>query len=137
MSMAVDLSTPMTDAEYAYLQSRSQTARIEQMHQMHGTSDADYAHVDLGSPQPGPKEQVLLQGDARARRREQLLEELAALSGDEGDDEEDGEVVEDDRPYAEWSVAELDAELKVRELPTTGKQADKVKRLEDNDAANA
>lgn len=134
MSMEVDLSTPLTDEEYAYLQQRSQYSRIEQAHNLHGTSDADYAHVDLGNPQRGPRENVLLQGDARARRREQLLEELAALSDGEPDEDDEADEVIDDRPYAEWSVAELDEQLKVRGLSTSGSKADKVKRLEDNDA---
>lgn len=135
MSMAVDFSTPMTDEEYAYLQQRSQTARIEQLHAMHGTTDADYAHVDLGAgAQAGPRPQAMLQGEARAARREQLLEELAALSGDEDDEESESES-ENLRPYAEWSGVELDAELGVRELPKTGTKADKVKRLEEDDAA--
>jgi hypothetical protein len=133
MSMGVDLSTPLTDAEYAYLVERSQQSVIERAHSLHGTSDADYAHVTLGTPQPGPKEQVLLQGDARAARREQLLEELAALSDDVPD--EDDEDEEDDRPYSEWTVPELDAQLRARELPTSGSKTDKVKRLEEDDAA--
>jgi hypothetical protein len=134
MSMEVDLSTPLTREEYAYLVQRSRTDLIERAHDLHGTSDADYADLTEGDG-TGIQPQPVLQGEARAARRDQLLAELAAL--DEAEDVEDVEDDEtgDDRPYSEWSVAELDAELKNRELPTTGKQADKVKRLEADDAA--
>lgn len=45
-------------------------------------------------------------------------------------------AVEEDS-YAAWTVAQLDEELTARGLDTDGKKADKVARLEADDAENA
>jgi hypothetical protein len=141
MSQQVDLSTPLTDEEYRYLVSRSRGDLIERAHAMHGTSDADYAGALKGDGS-GPQPQPVLQGEARAARRDQLLAELAALDeaeatdeDDEDDEADESDGDEDTRPYAEWTVPELDAQLKARELPTSGTKPEKVKRLEEDDAA--
>jgi hypothetical protein len=133
MSREIDISTPLTQDDYTYLVSRGRNDLIERAHAAHGTSDADYADTASEETQAGPRPQAMLQGEARAARREQLLEELAALSDDVPD--EDDEDEEDDRPYSEWTVPELDAQLRARELPTSGTKTDKVKRLEEDDAA--
>jgi hypothetical protein len=124
MSMEVDLSTPMTAEEYAYLQDRNRQDLIERSHAMHGTSDADYEQVNSGD---GLQPVSLLQGEARADRINRLREELAMLEGDEPDEEVT------DRNYADWSVEELNEELKDRQLPLTGNKADKVARLQADD----
>jgi len=133
MSREVDLSTPLTREEYSYLTERSRGDLIERAHAMHGTSDDDYADLAYGDG-TGLREQPLLTGEARASRRDQLLAELAALDEAEGVSDED-EDVEDTRPYAERTSAELDEELQARGLPTGGNKAEKVKRLEADDAA--
>lgn len=46
------------------------------------------------------------------------------------------EVVEDDS-YAKWTVEQLKEELTARELPTDGKKAELIARLEADDAENA
>ena len=132
MSQEVNLSTPLTADEYRYLVERSRGDLIERAHAMHGTSDADYADV-LSGDGTGPQPMPLATAEARAARREQLVRELQAL------DDDNAEVVEEDdapdRPYAEWSGAELDEELGNRGLPKSGSKADKVARLEADDAA--
>lgn len=40
---------------------------------------------------------------------------------------------DEDTPYSEWTGDQLRAELKKRELPTSGKVADLVARLEEDD----
>lgn len=44
---------------------------------------------------------------------------------------------DDEDSYAKWTVAQLDEELTSRGLDTEGKKADKVARLEADDAENA
>lgn len=136
MSQEVDINKRLSDQDYAYLVSRSRGDLIERAHAMHGTSDADYAHV-LSGDGSGPDVRPVLQGESRAARRDQLLAELAALDDaeDEADEADEADEEMDSRPYSEWSVPELDAELAKRELPKTGTKPDKVKRLEDDDAA--
>lgn len=135
MSQEVDLSTPLTADEFRYLTERSRGDLIERAHAMHGTSDEDYADVLSGDgtgPQPQP--QPLASAEARAARREQLLRELQALDADNSEVVEEDEETPD-RPYSEWSGAELDEELGNRGLPKSGSKADKVARLEADDAA--
>jgi hypothetical protein len=65
---------------------------------------------------------------------------LSLLSADELQAELDrrkaaeAEAEDGDTPYEEWTVKELDAELRDRELPTTGKPADKAARLRADDS---
>jgi hypothetical protein len=135
MSQEVDLSQPLSDEDFRYLTDRGRGDLIERAHAMHGTSDEDYAHV-LSGDGTGPQPQPLAQGESRATRRERLQRELDELDAAEaGDDDEVDDDEVDDRPYSEWTVTELDAQLKVRELPTSGSKPDKVKRLEEDDAA--
>lgn len=44
---------------------------------------------------------------------------------------------DDEDSYSSWTVAELDEELKARDLDTDGKKAEKVARLEAYDAEHA
>jgi hypothetical protein len=134
MSREVDISSgPLSQEDYKYLVERSRGDLIERAHAMHGTSDADYS-AQLVGDDSGPRVQPLLQGESRAERRERLLRELEELDAAEAPDESTDEEVAD-RPYSEWTVQELDEELGNRSLPKTGKQADKVRRLEEDDAA--
>lgn len=135
MSQKVDLSTPLTQEEYNYLQTRSQNDIIDRAHSMHGTSDADYAQNDgdWTGPQPVPA----TQGERAANRRAELLAELAALGEDDDTDDDvegsddGGSDAEDEtaEPYENWPDADLNAELKNRGLSAAGKHDDKVKRL--------
>ncbi len=129
MSQEVDLSTPLTADEYRYLVERSRGDLIERSHAMHGTSDEDFADV-LSGDGTGPQPMPLATAEARAARRDQLLRELEALDGDNAEESD-----APDRPYAEWSGAELDEELTARGLPKSGSKSDKVARLEADDAA--
>lgn len=138
MSMEVDQSTPLTREERKYLLERGQESLVAALDERHGTSAADYADLYEGDG-TGLSFEPVGQGERAADRKRRLLEELAAIEaaenpdgGDEGDDE-----VADDRPYSEWSPAELDAELATRGLASGGTKPQKVKRLEEDDAANA
>lgn len=133
MSMAIDLSSPLTRDERAYLAERGRYADIERADALTGVTDSP----DLGSGDgTGLQLQPLGTAEQRAARRAQLEAELAALSAD---DEEDVDPEDDDElpPYSEWTVPALDAELKRRSLSVNGTKPEKVKRLEDDDTLNA
>jgi hypothetical protein len=132
MSMQVDLTTPLTREERAYLIERGQTHVIERADAQHGYDGSD---DDLNEGDgTGTRFEAVTQGERAAERKQRLLEELAAIEAAEGntaDDDEDVELA--DKPYEEWSKAELDKELKTRELPGGGTNADKAARLRAND----
>lgn len=133
MSMEVDLSTPLTQEEYAYLLQRSRQDLINRAHEMHGTSDEDYAEQTYGDG-TGPQPYAALQGEARAERIDRLRAELAELEAAAGEEDEE-EMDEDEAPaYSDWSVSQLDEELGNRNLPKSGSKSDKVARLEADDA---
>lgn len=135
MSMAVDLSTPLTDEERSYLAMRGRYSEIERADGISGAEPGDLGDGD-GS---GPKVMALNTAEARAERRRQIEEELRQIEELDGDAEagrsgsvEDGEV----DPYETWNVKEIDAELKRRNLDGSGNKAEKVARLykDDEDA---
>lgn len=136
MSMAVDLSTPLSDQERSYLAMRGRYSEIERADGLTGSEPGDLGSGD-GS---GPKVFALNTGEARAARRAQLEEELRQLEEMEGGGDndvsrtgsvEDGEV----DPYETWNVKEIDAELKRRNLDVSGNKQDKVARLYADDEA--
>lgn len=132
MSMQVDLSSELTEQERKYLAERGRYADIERADGLTGGTAQDLGDGDGSGPQLFP----MGSAEARAARREQLQRELAAL--EEADDDTDAETSADSLPpYAEWTVPDLDAELKVRKLSTAGTKPEKVARLEQDDAANA
>lgn len=52
---------------------------------------------------------------------------------DEADVPDDTPEPDDDAPYSDWTGDQLRAELKKRGLPTSGKVADLISRLEEDD----
>jgi hypothetical protein len=127
MSMEVDLSTPLTNKERAYLLERGKYADVDRMDNSFGTTgDADLLTGD-GS---GPNVKQLATGEAAAQRRQELLAELALLDQHYGGSDDSDEQLP---PYEKWPVAELDAELTARELPVTGNKSEKAKALYAND----
>lgn len=134
MSMAVDLSTPLTQEEREYLAARGRYADLERADAMHGVTDAPALPDGDGT---GPTQYGTASYDVRDQRIAALERELALLKGEtddseeEADDSEDGEV----SPYEQWTVQELDAELKRRKLPVTGNKDAKVTALYDHDDA--
>jgi hypothetical protein len=50
--------------------------------------------------------------------------------------EKDLSSIPDNRPYGDWTVVDLEKELKARGLEVCGSKAELVKRLEASDAAN-
>lgn len=131
MSREIDLSKPLSDEDAQYLADRGRYADLERA----GRNASDLPDGD-GT---GPQLESAVTGDRAASERDRLIARLRELDPDaasdfEGDPETDDEEV---APYSEWTVPELDAELKRRELPGGGNKAEKVKRLEDDDAASA
>lgn len=131
MSMKVDLSTPLTPAERAYLAGRGQYQEIERADAMHGVTDAPALGDGDGT---GTIPVSLLSSDQAASEVERLKARLRDLGVDVPDG--DGEEA-DTPPYESWKVAELDAELERRSLPVTGNKSEKVDALYANDEQTA
>lgn len=139
MSQEVDFSTPLTEAERAYLLGRGRYADVERADAAHGGSTPDEMWQGDGT---GTVPQSVLTSDQAAARKATLLRELAEIEAAESAAETPAtdETPADDaelKPYEEMTVPELDAELKVRSLSTAGKQAEKIARLHKDDADNA
>lgn len=129
MSMAVDLSTPLSKEEAAYLQERGRHQELEAAAERHDQNVSELLNTDGDGTGPT---KLALNSDLQAiQSPEVLLARLREMGVnvavvDESADEDD-EV--DISPYQEWSVAELDAELKRRDLPVTGNKQAKVDAL--------
>ena len=128
MSMSVDLSKPLLPEERNYLAMRGRYDDITRADQMHGVEGLALPDGDGSGP--------VVHGTAAADRLQQevaeLKRQLALLTGAEGT-EEISEEEADVAPYEEWTVAELDAELKRRSLSVTGNKDAKVKVLYQDD----
>jgi hypothetical protein len=130
MSMAVDLSTPLTKAEREYLAMRGRYDDITRADQMHGVEGVALPAGD-GT---GPITHGTATHDVALQRIAELEAQLALLrGGTPGADDSEEEVADDVAPYEEWTVAELDAELKRRNLAVTGNKESKVKVLYQDD----
>lgn len=127
MSMQVDLSSPLTAQERKYLEERGRYDEITRVDAMYGVETPAFSDGD-GT---GPVVHGTTLVDNRDARIAELERQLADLRGDTPDveDTEEGDV----SPYEEWTVKELDAELKRRGLPVKGNQSDKATALYDND----
>lgn len=129
MSMAVDLSTSLTKAEREYLAMRGRYDDISRADEMHGVSGQLLPEGD-GT---GPVQYGTASYDVRDQKIAELEAQLALLRGDAGSADSEEEVADDVAPYEEWTVAELDAELKRRSLAVTGNKDAKVKVLYQDD----
>lgn len=126
MSMAVDLSTPLTKQEREYLAARGLYAELERADQMSGEASPELPAGDGTGLQPVS----LLTSEQQASERQRLLARLRELDAGTGDSDVEEVPEESDLPpYEQWDVKELDAELKERKLPTSGSKADKANRL--------
>jgi len=131
MSMGVDLSSPLTAEERAYLAERGRYADIERVDGLHGVTDGP----DLGEGDgTGPQYVPLMTGEQRAGEAARLRARLAEL---EAEDEDSEDEADDVSPYEEWKKPELDAELDRRGLVKTGTNAEKAVRLREDDEVNA
>lgn len=128
MSRNVDFSKPLSAEDQAYLHMRG---RVSDLDRQTATED-----LDVSGDGTGPQYRPVLQGEAAAARKQQLLDELAAIAeGEAAEAGRDGSVEDGDvDPYEVWSPDELTKELKRRELTHTGSKADKVARLYEDDA---
>ena len=130
MSMEVDLNTPLTADERAYLNERGRLADIERADNLHGGTPEDAP--EFNGDGTGPRTNQLNTGLAAVERPEVLIKQLQEMGYDvevkpasTEDEDDDTEVP----PYESWKVPELDAELKRRNLPVTGDKAAKANAL--------
>jgi hypothetical protein len=130
VSMNVDFSKPLTDAERAYLHGRGKYADIERADNINGVTDPPPPGAGDGT---GPVTTPLGTAEQRILEKERLLARLKELEGEEPDSDE--EVA--DEPYEAWKPAELDKELKARNLTGGGTKGEKVARLYEDDERTA
>ncbi len=69
-----------------------------------------------------------------SRGQHQIVEMLEEKFGPVGEPVDETDEPDTDAPYEEWTVAELQAELKGRQLSSDGKKADLVARLHEYDS---
>lgn len=115
MSMEVDLSTPLTDEERAYLHMRGRVSDIQRADDANNVTDAPVPAGD--GTAPGSEE----------LRKAQLIAELRAMGVDVP--EQDGEQDADDEtapPYETWSSADINTEIDRRNEGRT--DADKISK---------
>lgn len=133
MSMAVDFSTPLTTKEREYLLERGRYADIERSDNTHGTTgDTGLLEGDGTGLQP----KSVLSSEVAARRKADLLAELAAIEAAEASAGETDEEEPDAVPYEKWKVSELQDEAKRRNLDPTGTKQILADRLYADDEAN-
>ena len=141
MSMEVDFSTPLTDAERKFLNERGRYSDIERVDAAFGEG-APEGFDDSGDG-TGPQIEPVMQGEVRAARKARLLAELQAIEQAESSEDDADDAEGDVAPYEAWKVPELDAEIKRRNdagsnLATGGNKDEKVARLyEDDDNAES
>jgi hypothetical protein len=135
MSMAVDLSTPLTPDEAKYLAERGRDAELHGAAERH-EQDVNELLSDTSGDGTGPRVMQLNTGLRQVESADELLARLREMGVNVKVDE--SQVDEDDSdvaPYENWKVSELDAELKRRNLPVTGDKTAKVNALYADDAA--
>lgn len=139
MSMGVDLSKPLTPEEAKYLHERGRDAELAGAAERHDQSVNELL-ADVSDDGTGPRVMQLNTGLQQVESAEVLLERLRDMgldvevkpaSQDEGDD------ATEVPPYESWKVADLDAELKRRNLPVTGDKPTKANALYADDEKNA
>jgi SAP domain len=120
MSRQIDVSHPesLSDEDKQYLRDRGRVDIVSELNRL--------AAVESARAIP-ERHKALERESFRARRQRGLMNPVKPAI-------EDPTNVKEVPPYDQWSRDELVAELKARNLPTTGKNAELVDRLEENDA---
>lgn len=129
MSMEVDFSTPLTEQERAYLLMRGRSHDVERADNQTGGQTPDEM---LSGDGTGTQPVSLMTSDRMAQRKAELERELRLIEEAEqatADTDEDDELP----PYEAWKVADLDKELKARNLAVTGSKEEKAARLNKDD----
>jgi len=135
MSMGVDLSTPLTAEEAKYLSTRGRDAELHGAAERHGQNVSELL-ADNSGDGTGPRVMQLNTGLQQVESAEVLLARLREMGVDV--EVKNASVdVEEAPPYESWKVAELDAELKRRNLPVIGDKTAKADALYADDEKNA
>jgi hypothetical protein len=115
MSMEVDLSTPLTKEERAYLHMRGRLSDIQRADDLNDVTDAPVPTGDGTAP------------GSESLRKAQLVAELRAMGVDvkvPGEDDEDQD--ETAPPYETWKSADLNTEIDRRNVGRS--DADKISK---------
>lgn len=86
------------------------------------------------SPQGDPKDDEIAELRAKLAEKNQGTGTSDQSDPDEDDESEDEDEEIEAEDYDGWSKADLQAECEERDLPRTGKVADLIARLEEDDA---
>lgn len=121
MSRYIDVSNPskLTADDLQYLRDRGRLSEVAQLDHA--------AAIESAKSIPEANERIfaLDQRIPSNRTPASVIEEIRERAATED--------VEEVPPYSEWARVDLRRECAARDLPTTGKHADLVARLEEND----
>jgi len=144
MSMAVDLSTPLTEDERAYLNERGRTEDIARVDALHGVTDAPALPNGDGS---GPVVSPRGTAEQAAGGKERLMAELQAMGVNVQEVPAEEAEADDDEvpPYEAWKSADLNAEIDRRnqtlpdgeKISKSGTVQERADRLYKDDEKNA
>lgn len=137
MSMEIDWEKPLTPAARQYLADRDQHDRIRQMDEKFPPAETDDTSVvgpnddwnGASGLEAVPTSELLAELD----RREAAGEDVWGSA--DTSDAEDDTTPDDD--YESRTVADLQSELRDRNLSDSGKKADLIARLRENDQVRA
>jgi len=136
MSMEVDFSTPLTNAERAYLEERGKLAEIQRADSLNGVTNSPEFGAGDGT---GPQLQPLLTSEQRALEKERLKARLAELEEAESGAPDADEIP----PYESWKSNDLNKEIDARnegrsedqKISKSGTVQDRATRLYADDEA--
>lgn len=142
MARDIPLDQALTDQDRRYLRDRGAwgqalETRVDENYPPDPAQLEAFNAREKADSVTAPGDRMLLEENAR------LKEQLAALQA--GQEPTEAPAEEDDRAYEEWTLAELQAEIRARNeervaaggtpLPTSGTKADLAARLNEDDAS--
>ncbi|WNT45013.1 hypothetical protein SEA_PHUNAPHOKE_19 [Microbacterium phage PhunaPhoke] len=125
MSRKIDFSKPLSEEDEAYVADRPWLRTDAELSGFDLSEETDFS-VDGEEEDEGQTPDGFEESEDESEDDENESE----------DEEENDEEQEEDLPYSEWDFADLQAELKERDLSAKGSKEQLVARLEQHDADN-
>lgn len=147
MSREIDMSKPLSDEDRAWMLENNRDNEVRANDEAHGRDSSDIGRaggmpfVTGGEPSLGSDRSIPTgltpnsqEADLDRERREAQLK-AATEGGASADPLATGDLVyeTDDKPYEDWSAAELQNEAGKRELSKSGTKAELAERLRADD----
>ncbi|QNN98584.1 hypothetical protein SEA_AESIR_18 [Microbacterium phage Aesir] len=126
MSRKIDFSKPLSEEDEAYVADRPWLRTDAELSGFDLSEETDFSVDGEDEDESGTPEGF-----------ENEDEESEDENDEDEESEEDDEEQEEDLPYSEWEFADLQAELKKRDLSAKGSKEQLAARLEQHDADNA